>query len=34
VHLTAAEVEVDPVVRDDGAEPLRDAAKLERGAVS
>jgi hypothetical protein len=29
VDLTAAEVEVDAVVRDDGAEPLRDAAELE-----
>jgi hypothetical protein len=34
VHLAAAEVEVDPVVGDDGAELLRDAAELEREVVS
>jgi hypothetical protein len=31
VHLAPAKVEVDPVVRDDPGEALRDAAHLEDG---
>jgi hypothetical protein len=31
VHLTLAEVEVDPVVGDDRTEPLRYSAEFESG---
>ena len=33
MHLAAAEVEIDVVVRDDPGEALRDAAQLEDGRV-